>query len=54
MIADNIENWRLIDGYDKYEVSSHGFVRNNKTGRILKHSITTGDIDMLFYLRAEN
>ena len=42
MIADNIENWRLIDGYDNYEVSSHGFVRNNKTGRILKHGINDG------------
>ena len=26
----NIEQWRLIGGYDNYEVSSHGRVRNNK------------------------
>ena len=32
----NIEQWRLIDGYDNYEISSHGRVRNNKTGRIMK------------------
>ena len=32
----NIENWRLIDGYDNYEVSSHGRVRNNKTSYIMQ------------------
>jgi len=32
----NIEQWRLIDGYDNYEISSHGRVRNNKTSRIKK------------------
>ena len=32
----NIEQWRLIDNYDNYEVSSHGRVRNNKTAKILK------------------
>ena len=36
MIANNIEQWRLIDGYDNYEVSSHGAVRNNRTNRILR------------------
>ena len=36
MIADNIENWLLIDGYDNYEVSSFGRVRNNRSSRILK------------------
>ena len=34
MIAVNIETWRLIDGLDDYEISSHGFVRNNKTNKI--------------------
>ena len=32
----NIEQWRLIDGYDNYEISSHGRVRNNKTSKIRK------------------
>ena len=32
----NIEQWRLIDGYDNYEISSHGRVRNNETSKILK------------------
>ena len=35
-IASNIEHWALIDGYDNYEISSFGRVRNNKTSRILK------------------
>ncbi len=34
--AVNVEQWRLVDGYDNYEVSSHGRIRNNKTARILK------------------
>ena len=33
--AVNVEQWRLIDGYDTYEVSSHGRVRNNKTDKII-------------------
>ena len=36
VIADNIEAWMLVDGYDNYEVSSIGRVRNNLTGRILR------------------
>ncbi len=32
----NIEQWRLIDGYDNYEISSHGRVRKNQTSRIMK------------------
>ncbi len=35
----NIEQWRLINDYDNYEVSSHGRARNNNTGRILKPGI---------------
>ena len=35
IIRPNIEYWRLIDGYDNYEVSSHGRVRNNQTRIIL-------------------
>jgi hypothetical protein len=45
--AENIENWRLIDGYDNYEVSSHGRVRNNVTSKILK---TSSDKDGYYYL----
>lgn len=32
------EIWRAIDGYLNYEVSSHGRVRNNKTGFIYKNT----------------
>ena len=41
--AVNVEQWRLVDGYDTYEVSSHGRVRNNKTDKIiLKSGIRCG------------
>jgi len=40
-MAVNVEQWRLIDGYNNYEISSHGRVRNNKTDRILKHATGT-------------
>lgn len=33
------EIWRSIDCNLNYEISSHGRVRNNKTGRIMKQSI---------------
>ena len=31
-----MEEYKVIDGYDNYEVSNMGNVRNKKTGRILK------------------
>ena len=36
MNIGNNEVWRAIDGYLNYEVSSHGRVRNNLTGFIIK------------------
>lgn len=36
------ELWRAVNGYPNYQVSSHGRVRNTKTGRILKPSTDTG------------
>jgi len=33
---EDIEVWKQIEGYDNYEVSSLGQVRNTNTGRILK------------------
>ena len=38
-MANNIEQWMLIDGYNNYEVSSFGRVRNNVTNRILKQNM---------------
>ena len=38
-MAQNIEQWMLIDGYNNYEVSSFGRVRNNVTNRILKQNV---------------
>ena len=34
-----MENWKSIEGYDFYEVSDNGNVRNAKTGRILKATV---------------
>ena len=39
VIVVQIEHWRLIDGYDNYEISSHGRVRNSNTMKILKQNI---------------
>jgi hypothetical protein len=38
-MAQNIERWMLIDGYNNYEVSSFGRVRNNVTNKILKQGL---------------
>ena len=38
--AMNIEHWALIDGYDNYEISSFGRVRNNETKKIMKSRYT--------------
>ena len=37
--AINIEQFRLVDGYDNYQVSSHGRVRNCVTDRIMNACI---------------
>ena len=34
-----IEQWKPIDGFDNYECSDLGQIRNKKTGRILKHNL---------------
>ena len=33
---EDIEEWRNINGYENYEVSSFGRIRNKNTGRVLK------------------
>ena len=33
---EEIEIWKNITGFENYELSSFGKVRNTKTGRILK------------------
>lgn len=35
-IPNNIEHWLNISGYDNYQVSNFGRIRNSTTGRILK------------------
>ncbi len=36
------EIWKVIDGFEKYEVSSFGRVRNSITGRVLRYATTNG------------
>jgi hypothetical protein len=43
------EIWRAIDGYLNYEVSTHGRVRNNKTGKIIKQSYSSGYLIISLY-----
>lgn len=39
-MLNNIENFRAINGYDNYEISNHGRVRNVNSRYILKNSIS--------------
>jgi hypothetical protein len=38
---DQIINWKKIVGYENYEVSDCGNVRNSKTGRVLKQGLSS-------------
>ncbi len=40
-LASNSEHWASIDGYQNYQVSWRGRVRNTKTARILKGGIAS-------------
>jgi hypothetical protein len=35
-LVEDVEEWRVIGGFDNYSISSLGRVRNDRTGRILK------------------
>ncbi len=37
-----METFRIIEGFENYSVSDHGHVKNNKTARIMKHTIQYG------------
>ena len=37
-----MEEYKVIDGYDNYEISNMGNVRNKKTGLILKQALRNG------------
>ena len=39
-LPKNSEHWACIDGFKNYQVSWWGRVRNSKTGRILKNSLS--------------
>ena len=47
MIADNIETWLPVDGYDNYEVSSVWRVRNNRSGRMMGQSDSHGYLNVV-------
>ena len=34
-----MENWKSINGYENYEISDHGNIKNTKTNRMLKLNI---------------
>ena len=34
-----MENWKSINGYENYEISDHGNIKNIKTNRMLKLNI---------------
>ena len=40
-IPNNVEHFLNIDGYDNYQVSNFGRIRNSTTGKILKPSFNT-------------
>ena len=43
MIQFNVEVWKIINGYDNYQISSFGRVRNIISGNVLKPQVgTTG------------
>jgi len=37
-----MEQWKIIEGYENYEVSNYGNVRNNYTDRVLKPNLCRG------------
>lgn len=41
-INNNIEIWKLIDGYLNYQVSSHARVRNTRSEKVLQPDIRSG------------
>ena len=38
-MENNIEIWKTIDGFSKYQISNFGNVKNKNTGKILKRRI---------------
>jgi hypothetical protein len=40
MEAENSERWQAIDDYENYEISTHGRVKNNISGKIIKNSLS--------------
>ena len=43
------ENWKQIEGFDNYEVSDHGRVRNTTTNKLLKPHLDNGRMAVTLY-----
>jgi hypothetical protein len=45
-----VEEWKVIEGYENYEISNFGRVRNINTNKILKANVNdTGYAHVIFY-----
>jgi hypothetical protein len=44
------ETWKTIEGFEKYDVSDHGRVRNKTTNRIIKPYDQGGRMSVAFYI----
>ena len=47
------ENWKHIDGFDNYEVSDCGNVRNKTTNKILKPYDSVGRMSVTLYINGK-
>ena len=47
------ENWKHIDGFDNYEVSDCGNVRNKKTNNMLKPYDSVGRMSVTLYINGK-
>jgi hypothetical protein len=52
-MTDETIEWRKIEGYENYSVSSAGEVRNDETGLILKPRIRTGYLMLYLHKNGE-
>jgi hypothetical protein len=48
------EIWRAVNGFPNYQVSSHGRVRNSKTGRMLKPCTDTSGYLMVILMHEKH
>jgi hypothetical protein len=49
-----MERWKIIPGWEHYSISDHGNVRNNKTGKVLVHTIRKGYHGAVLYKNGDS